>query len=81
MDNIASQVANLSLNESNDNEVSYQNVLIITIKVIVWIIEKKVVEFTYKLKRQCRISNLSKWKYKYKIPYFIIYIYLLSKYK
>ena len=35
MDNIESQVANLSLNESNDNEVSYQNVLIITIKVIV----------------------------------------------
>ena len=57
MDNIASQVANLSINESNDNEVSYQNVLIIAIKVIVWIIDKKVVELTYKLKRQCRISN------------------------
>ena len=40
MDNFASQVANSSLIESNDNEVSYQNVLIITIKVIVWIIDK-----------------------------------------
>ena len=35
MDNFASQVANLSLNESNDNKVSYQNILMITIKVIV----------------------------------------------
>ena len=35
MDNFASQVANLSLNESNDNEVSYQNVLIISIKLMV----------------------------------------------
>ena len=34
MENIASQVANLSFNKSNDNEVSYQNVLIITIKLI-----------------------------------------------
>ena len=38
MDNFASQVANLSLNENNDNEVSYQNVLIISIKLMGWII-------------------------------------------
>ena len=51
MDNFASQIANSSLNESNDNEVSYQNVLIITTKLIVWIIVKKIVEFTYNIER------------------------------
>ena len=51
MDNIASEVANYSLSESNDNEVSYQNVLIITTKLIVWIIVKKIVEFTYNIER------------------------------